>query len=254
MIASTIAGRQNTVEFNQAIQDVRDQIQQVVDQVGQGFYPNLGFSCSVTGNTPRFAVSGTDTQGTSTGCTFLGKAIQFQDDQFIVYTVVGLQCTALSVSCAGPATAPFRNVSPTIVNVPGHTYEEFATTKALEFGLTTVQSATQFKGAQIGSIGFLMEPGTLAPDGNANSFASGAQQIDFMAIGPTVNLTTGVNTAVQKIEAALENPGANDGVNDPNPVRLCFASAGTNQSGLITIGNAGRQLSVNLDIHSGRNC
>lgn len=254
MIAATMSGRQNTAEFNQAIQDIRTQIQQIVDQVGQGFYPNFGFTCTAVGNNLNFALAGGGAQGVNNGCTFLGKVIQFQDSQFIVYTVVGLQCTATSPSCAGPATAPFQNVNPTIVNVPGHQYTEFATTQAFEFGLTTVQPKTQFNGTLIGAAGFLMEPGTLA--GNTNGFASGAQQVDLVAVGPAVNLSTSPNAAVPRIESALQNPKTanGDGVNPSAPVQVCFASGGTNQSGLISIGGSGRQLSVNLDIRSGRNC
>lgn len=255
MIAATMSGRQNTAEFNQAIQAARTQIQQVIDQVGEGFYPNLGFTCMAAGNNVSFALAAGDTQGTNDGCTFLGKVIQFQADQFVVYTVVGVQCTATSSSCAGPATAPFQNVNPTIVNVAGHQYAEFATTQAFEFGLTAVQSKTVFNGAPIGAVGFMMEPGALAT-GNNGGFASGTQQIDLMAIGPAVNLSTDPSAAVPRIETALQNPntGNGDGVNPSSPVQICLASGGTNQSGLLSIGGAGRQLSVNVAIRDGRGC
>ncbi|MGI0135266.1 MAG: type II secretion system protein, partial [Candidatus Micrarchaeaceae archaeon] len=54
-IASTLAGRQNSAEFNHAIQTVQAQIQQTVNQVSAGFYPsNSNFTCSASGSAVIF--------------------------------------------------------------------------------------------------------------------------------------------------------------------------------------------------------
>src|SRR6266511_2117091 len=76
-IAATLSGRQNRTQFTQAIQEIQSQIQQVVNDVGSGYFPSTNnFSCSATLAGPSIA-TGSAEQGSNAGCVFIGKAIQF---------------------------------------------------------------------------------------------------------------------------------------------------------------------------------
>lgn len=254
-IAVTMSGRQNSAEFTHAIQDIQAKIQQTIDQVGQGFYSNEGFSCTASGGSVTFSAvpPGTDTQGTNSGCVFLGKVIQFHlsgtdPEQYQIYTIAGLRCTDAMAACQSPAGSPFQNVAPTVVGVGG-IYSKYSTINALEYGLTTVWMKNNTSPvSDVGSVGFLIEPG-VAENGSGNGYSNGIQQIDLVPIPGTKINTTG---QIPIINSELKDPALT--VNPPGGVQICFASGGTNQSGLITIGGSGRQLDVTLDIKSNRTC
>ena len=73
-----LSGDQDRTEFTQSIQAVQSQIQQVINEVESGSYANTNnFTCSGTASGPSLTTSGTDAQGSNTGCIFLGKVIQF---------------------------------------------------------------------------------------------------------------------------------------------------------------------------------
>src|SRR5581483_1475770 len=74
----SINGKQNTAEFQQAINDIRSSLQQEIDQVAAGDYSNTGnFTCDGTGGSLVIA-KGVNKQGSNTGCIYLGKALQFE--------------------------------------------------------------------------------------------------------------------------------------------------------------------------------
>lgn len=73
-----INGRQAKTEFTTGINDELSQIQQIITDTTDGYYPNNG-DISCTGN-PGVGVvlkSAATKQGTNSGCIYLGSAIQF---------------------------------------------------------------------------------------------------------------------------------------------------------------------------------
>lgn len=279
VFATTLSGRQNKAEFNHAIQNVQVQIQQVINQVSTGFYPNDGsFTCTNSGGNMVFD-SAANNQGTNEGCTFLGKVMQFgpgvngtDPEQFIVYTIAGLRCPPSPTGgcLASGATSPFSNISPSVVSIGNSVgqYKQYADIKTLQYGLTTkwIRSdrnpVCAAQACSIGSVGILMEPGT-SDTSSTNGYISGTQQVDLIPIvsSPiptdyTSKLVDDIPTGVSHIEGSLRatNLTAAAPINPVSGVWICFASGGTNQSGLITIGGSGRQLLVKLDIKNGTNC
>lgn len=249
-IAATLAGRQDSAEFTHAIQNVQAEIQQTVNQVSAGFYPNNGdFTCTASGNAIIFNAGSTG-QGSNQDCVFLGKVMQFtvqgtNPEQYRTYTIAGLRGPTVG------ATSPFQNVSPTVVGV-GNNYIDYSAVGTLEYGLSTVWMKSG--GTNIGAVGFLMEPGSLN-SASASGFNSGAQQVDLIPL-PGTSLGQSVNQSVNSITNSLQdvNLTADAPVNPVAGVQICFASGGTNQSGLISIGGSGRQLLVTLDIRSNTTC
>ena len=262
-IAATLTGRQNNAEFVHAIQSVQSQLQQTIDQVSAGYYPNQkNFSCQQSGAASISIGPGSSSLGTNQACVFLGKVIQLgiqntDPEEYRIYTIAGLS------TATNGATSPFQSASPTVVGVGGD-YTTYSDVRQLEYGLTTVwvrsngNSGCIAKSCSIGAVGFLMEPGSL-DSASTSGYNSGAQPIDLIPIRPTSlgqDITQGVSGIESSSGGGLRDPALSTGapVNPSMGVQICFASGGTNQSGLITIGSSGRQLLVKLDIKTNRTC
>jgi prepilin-type N-terminal cleavage/methylation domain-containing protein len=243
--ALLISGRQNQTEFDQGIRQIQSQIQQTINEVSTGFYPNKSnFTCTAAAGSINISPGGNG-QGTNNGCIFLGKVMQFKvngtiPEQFATFSVAGLQKNSsgndvASLSEASPlAIAP----GPSHANIPDITQKT-----ALQSGLTTVSMTAS--GNSVGAVGFISSVAQIS----GGSVVSGSQQVNVIPINTTaLNTTTG--TVADAIDARLATSPSNPG----GGVQICFASGGTNQSGLITIGSSGRQLSVTLDIKGNKTC
>lgn len=249
-IAATLSGRQNAAEFTHAIQSVQSQIQQTINQVSQGFYPNENNFICTNGAGVAQLNSGTNTQGTNQDCVFLGKVMQFgvqgtDPELYQVYTIAGLRNATAGVG------SPFVTSSPTVVGVGGN-YADYSTSRALEYGLTTLW--VKAGGNTMGAVGFLMEPGSLSTT-STSGYNSGSQQVDLIPL-PGTSLGQDFSQAATSINTELNDATltADAPINPSGGVQICFVSGGTNQSGLITIGGSGRQLLVKLDIKSNKSC
>lgn len=244
-VAATLSGRQQRTQFEQAINDVRSQIQQVVNDVGTGFYPSLAnFRCTAGASGPVI-VSGSIDQGENAGCIFMGKVIQFRvngtdPEEYRIYSTAGLQRTTTGDEVATYAQARPRVLSP---STSSPSVPDITEKKKLQFGLTTLWMRNG--AANIGAVGFINKLATYS----SGSIVSGAQQVDVVPVnGTSLNATqlAGAQSINANLQTSTPNPA--------NGVTMCFVSGGTNQSGLITIGSNGRQLSVTLSIRSNRTC
>jgi prepilin-type N-terminal cleavage/methylation domain-containing protein len=243
--AILISGRQSQTQFDQGIRQVQSQIQQTINEVSTGFYPNRdNFACSAAAGSLNIS-SGTSSQGTNNGCIFLGKVMQFRlhdtdPEQFATFSVAGLQKNSsgndvTSLSEASPlAIAP----GPSHANIPDLTQKT-----ALQYGISAV--SMKANGNSIGAVGFMSSLAQLS----GGSVVSGSQQVNVIPIDTTA-LDTDTGTVADAIDARL----ASSPSNPDGGVQICFASGGTDQSGLITIGSSGRQLSVTLNIKGNKTC
>lgn len=266
-IAATLSGRQGAAEFAHAIQSVQSELQQTINQVPAGFFPDHGLSCAPGGSSLTFAVGGT--QGANAPCVFLGKVVQFwvrgsggnSPEEDRVYTIAGLN------GAMADTGSPFDLALPTVVGLTANSdYIDYSDSLNLQYGLHTVWAHSDnnltcnAKSCSIGSVAFLMEPGN-SNSQSISGYSSGSQQVDLIPIR-TTSLNQTVAQTVQGIENKQSNLGglldpdltASAPINPKNGVEICFASGTTNQSGLITIGSSGRQLLVSLDIKNGQSC
>jgi prepilin-type N-terminal cleavage/methylation domain-containing protein len=247
--AIAVSGKQARQEFDQSIQDVRSQIQQVVNDVATGAFPNMNnMSCSVGANGPVFSSTAAG-QGENTGCIAMGKVIQFgvgsNPESMRVYTVAGLQKTSSGADVSSPGEAKPKVIAPS-TTTPG--VPDLTDQRNLLYGLTTNAMTDQRSGSAIGAIAILS---SLAQYGDAG-IVSGSQQLTAYPIIGTVRGAT-AQTGAEAINNNLSTLTPASALTDKG-VTICFPSAGTNQSGLITIGGGNRQLSVTLQIKAGRNC
>lgn len=244
-ISVTLSGRQQRTQFEQGINDIRAQLQQVINDVGTGFYPSLSnFQCTAGATGPVLAAGATN-QGENNGCIFMGKALQFgvtgtDPEQYLMYSVAGLQRTTTGDEVTTYAQAMPKVVSPT-ASTP--VTPDITEKKNLQFGLTTLWIRNG--AAPIGAFGFMNKLATYS----SGSILSGAQQVEVVAItGTTLN-----STQLDGAQAINANIAASP-INPASGVQICFVSGGSDQSGLITIGSNGRQLSVTLSIKGNRTC
>ena len=241
MAAMAINGKQNEAEFQQSINDIRSSIQQEIDQVAAGDYTDTGnFTCNGTlGNV--IITPGVNKQGSNTGCIFLGKVLQFgvhgtSPEQYISYSIAGLQDNNGSLVAAMPvAVAPGATTNTS--------YPNASVAGELHNGLHVV--SMKYNGISIGAVGFISSLGQYS----GTTLLSGSQTIDLVPIN-----TSALNTTSASTVDAINQHLATSPQNPSGGVQICFASAGTNDSGLITIGGGGRNISVTLQIKGNLTC
>jgi len=248
--ALLIGGRQNQAAFDQAIRQVQSQVQQVINEVGAGYAPNTGaYQCTATATGPSLA-AGSATQGTNSGCIFLGRVMQFKvsgtnPEQFVTYSVAGLK----QVWNTSNETSSLAEAKPVLV-APGIThqtanYPNTGVAESLQNGLSAVRMWYNNGAAdvEVGAVAFVS---SLAQYSGSN-IVSGAGQVNVVPLNSTV-----LNATRATVVEAANSDGGNVLVTSPsNPVNglnICFASGGTRQYGIIKIGGNSRELSVTLTI------
>jgi hypothetical protein len=101
-----ISGRQEKTRFTQAVDDVGQNLQDIFNDTSTGYYPtanNIRCLAPLPPPAPQVPVisSGAISQGTNSGCTFMGKLIEFplSSATYRSYTMVTTKsATALSTS------------------------------------------------------------------------------------------------------------------------------------------------------------
>ncbi len=243
--AVLIAGRRQQTEFNQAIRQVQSQIQQVINDVATGYYPNTSlFQCSPGPSGPVFTSGSGTQQGANSGCTFIGKAMQFgvsgtTPEQFSIFTVAGLQ-----KSSSGAEASTLAQAQPKAI-------QAITTSHQLLGGLTAADM-WYINGGVKRPIGIITFANSLAQYAGG-TIVSGTQQVNVVPIDDN-QVNSALNRTNTQAAAAIDTSLATSTLNPASGVFLCFKSGGTNQSGLITIGTNARQLSVTLSIKSNVDC
>lgn len=244
-IAASLSGRQQRTQFSQAVQEIQSQIQEVINEVSSGYFPSTNnFQCTATLTGPSISSAGSAEQGTNEGCIFIGKAIQFRvngtdPEQFKIYTLAGVQRNP-----DGSEVTTLVQAKPKVVAAPISSVD-LTQNKKLLYGLTTHSMVWSNLNVPIGTVAFT---NSLASYNDAG-IVSGSQKVRMAAVGATA-LNQTQTQAVNAINTQLQTAP----IDHDQGIRICFASGGTNQSGLITIGNNNRQLSVTLSIKGNKTC
>jgi hypothetical protein len=259
--ALLISGKQNQAGFNQAIQQIQSQIQQVMNEVATGYFPSsANFQCTaVPGGPVALSSVAPNAQGANAGCVFAGKVIQFKvhdtdPEQYAVFTLAGVQKDSSGKEVTTLAAAVPKVVAPGVSSPAG--FPNISTTTILQNGLTVaVPTASPTGGMWYNNGGSDVNIGAMAivpsfAKYTGSNITSGSQQLSIIAIaGTSVNVTK--TAAADAINANVAG-----GIADPSGgVSICFASGGTNQSGQVTIGGGTHPLSVTLKVMQGtRTC
>jgi prepilin-type N-terminal cleavage/methylation domain-containing protein len=253
-IITLISGKQSKTEFNQAINDVKNQLDQTINQASVGFYPNAAnFNCAANTTTGKITItpitSGTATpQGSNTGCIFVGKVVHFYSGPdpapYYVYTLAGSQFDGSG------------NIITDILQAGAKVVPNNTETNTMEFGLSV--SSLKSDTTNIGSFAFISNFGSYS----GTDVKSGSSQISLLPIKQNSKLDNPVDSEQTAIEQYLDSSVAGGlttaqeatEINPAQGVTICLNSGGTNQSGKITVGGNGRALGTTLQIYNGLDC
>lgn len=248
-----VSGQQNRVEFQQSIQDVQARIQQTINEVGAGYYPSRNnLICQQSAGQVSLS-NGNREQGTNTGCIFLGKALQFgatssNGEDMIIHTIAGLEANDGNLALADPTS-----VAQGLTTNGSASFPDASTSSQLLYGLDTVDMY-YFNGATRRTIGAVAFVNGLGQYEDAQ-LLSGSQQVDVIPVNGSNPVAAGnFTTEKRRVVDAINTGLITSPKNPTSGVNICLASAGTRQSGLITIGSSNRGPSVTLAIKSSLDC
>lgn len=241
----SIRGRQQQVQFSQAVREFENVIKDYINDIGTGYYPNAAnTSCTVSNpfnasSDIRFAPSGTATAGSNKDCIFLGKAIQFgvhgsNGEDYNVYTVLGRRQTPSGSSLRDVTSFREARPTPLLKDTGGDTFD-YTEHKSLGWG-------THITGVSSGLIGFFT---TFAQSGS-RGLESGSADTQSIAIpdssGSVFPFDATQNTAVNAIrDYQVDTPAPF------TPQTICLSRADNEETALITIGSNGRSIDVDTE-------
>jgi prepilin-type N-terminal cleavage/methylation domain-containing protein len=260
-----INGRQNRTQFTMAINTLQQQIQQVINETTNGYYPQTtAFSCSRgTPSAPPTltAQAAGDHQGQNPDCIFLGKVMQFgvagsNPQKYNVIPIIAnrLDPTGLAEAATlyDVTTGSFPEAAAKTVGAPNSGITGADATTPLTQGLTVVKMwhDADIAANATGTVGFL----STLPSADGAGVASGSQHLTLYTVaGTTLN-----QSPQQAATAIYPSVTSTQPLTPVSSINICVASGSTNQSGLFTIGqsdnSASSALAVTLTIKAGTAC
>lgn len=237
-VASTISGQQARSEFAQAVRETDSKLQDIMNDVGTGYYADLAsLQCSASSGGPVMT-SGTYNKGTNADCIYVGRVMQFaphgSNGEFIdVINVAGLRLDFTKKTEAINLT----EAKPVAIADP---IEKFK----FQAGARLISAKYDNGGGSVGfgSMGIFSDFTSY----NGTNLQSGARNINVIPISTTTLGQTFADTAL-----AIKNNAATSVVNPSKSVILCLQSAGSNQHALINIGGLGRRITTSTAIQEG---
>jgi len=244
-----ISGRTAKTQFTTATNNLKDSIQQVINETASGYFPNSNnFSCTYLGATSPKLQNAVQAQGTNGDCVFLGKAVQFgatdHPDNFLAYAITGNRLQAASSQEVTTLAQAFPEaIAPGIGHNPG--LQGVTTLRPIENGLTV--STMRYNGAtDTSGFAFLSTLATYTAGGSTCSgVCSGARGLALYAIQGTK-----VNTQDSKSFVDVLDSGSVKYIATPS-VTICLDSGTTNQSAVYTIGGNAAHASVDMRVQAG---
>jgi hypothetical protein len=246
-IFPVVNGQQHKTEFHQAVKDVESRLQDTMNDVTTGYYPQIGsnYTCTVNGSGKLvFAANGGAAgkgQGTNGDCIFVGKVMQFgvgppasiDKSKVNIYTVAGRRLDGdRQVSDIAAA-----NPEPVVLNGSQSTLD-ITETVELQYGLTFYASKTL---------------GTPPPPVQTNTnytsvgvFTSFGQSTmaGQLKSGSRVASLAYISNPAKDVSKVLDDirdmrTTGNASLQDARGgVRLCFLSGGTDEVAVIDVGGA----------------
>lgn len=247
-----ISGRTNKTEFTTATNDLKQQLQQIINETATGYFPNSSsFTCAQNGGNMPKLTNASSQQGTNGDCIFLGKAVQFgapdSVDNMQVYAITGNRLTTAKTEVTSLAEAKPEAVAPGTSSATNLGLQGITTVLPLENGLTPAKMTYDGSNNTSGFAMLTTFATYTAGGSSCNGVCSGAQGLTLYAIsGPVLNNST--NNTMPKFVDSLDN-GANYVA--VSSVNLCFNSGTTNQSVTYTIGTNGNSQGVDMQVQSG---
>jgi len=233
-----IAGQQEKAEFNYGIQEFTAQVRDIINDVSTGFYPvDPGTACFVTGTAGA--------QGTNSGCTYIGRVMQFgandlnpanpQESSMRVHSVVGRRQIAVPggtrdvFNLAESETRPLPSSEQ--VRIPGGMLVRWVRVGGVG-------------GTNVALVGYFTNF-TKYSDESKSLLESAARNVDTVPIPFAFNQDS---TAAQN---AIRTQAPTAAKNPDNGVVVCLQSQGSRFYALMNLGGNLKQLSNDIQIMPG---
>lgn len=235
-VTALISGQQQKTEFTAALRDFDSRIQDVLNDVGTGTYPELGAGCSVSpGGSPTLG-GATAPSGTSQDCVFVGKALQFSpagtnsQGTLNIYTIVGRRQVG-----TGAAAREVKDISQAKPVILG--------TNATQIDASTLNSSLQFKKVLVGgeqTFGLALVS-SFGQTSEIDGVISGTSGTALMKL---TGVAAGANTDTMKAKVAALAPS--DAVTDN--VTICIGDPGNSgRIGAVRINGRGTEILFDND-------
>jgi type II secretory pathway pseudopilin PulG len=245
-----ISGRTNKTQFVTAANDLKQSLQQVINETATGYFPNSNnVQCTPGVSAMPTLVNGSQQQGTNGGCIFLGKAVQFgatdYDTGFLTYAITGNRLqTGTQTEVTTLAQAFPEAVAPGSTVVTNLGLTGVTTRTPLQNGLTAEK--VTYSGGETGGFAFLSTLANYSAAGSpCNGVCSGSQGLTLYAIASTA---VGLHDSPGFVDVL---DGGSAKYVPVTQITACFNSGTTNQSAVYTIGESGNSQSVTLRMQSG---
>lgn len=247
--AAFISGKQASADFKQSMNSINSQVEQVINDVSNGDFPqnnNIDCTADDTGGQPVLT-SGSSEQGTNQNCVFMGKVIQFNVNgnasNYDVYTVAGRQYVTDPVT--GTVPSDLAEADPVAVYDTNHSPPDFDLTSQnqLEWGLKVISvKDLNNPGSSIAGIGFFTGFGNYDnPGGTLESGSEGLVEADV----------TGGTGLPEPSMVGLINGDANFiQNNNTDNIQICFQD-NAGQYAILDIGSAsGQGFTTNVSLYN----
>lgn len=256
-----ISGRQAAAEFSASVRDFESELRDLANDVATGYYANMtsgGQRIRCVGSTSGItlsAVSG-DEQGSSQGCIYLGKAIQFAPSGSSGAGYREIPLAGLQFVGGNPTASPVKS------------YEE-SLVRAISNPDATITSRLT-SNASVGCVVYSRAAGVALNESNpcdtsdANlvaidtiaymtafqtSVKGGNTSVNLVVPSTAKSLNRTLNSAATNLDG-YDN-SANRRINPAGGVFICLMSGGTDQHGIIRLGGSSAQTSTSSEILPG---
>jgi hypothetical protein len=218
---AAFSGQNERTQFSQAVRGTESQIQDWINDVNTGYYPDVAFNCSKGGNTQPTISSGSYGQGTRDGCIFVGKVVRFKDSRHIsLDTLAGNREKA-----TGGEVESIEDTNPKTVD---DIRENFSTQYNFPIERVFLNDTSN---TRLGSFAVVTTFGK----------AAGADLVSGSSSSQVVPITGDIGQIDSEYAASLQalaTPTQN------LPITVCMKSGNGKDWGVIVIGSAGGKLST----------
>ncbi len=269
---SLFGGQQRRAQFTQAVREFDSKIQDIINDVSTGFYPNTGsIQCAYDGGAPGNGIKLTSgsgsTQGANSDCIFIGRVIQFApqgvgEGSLRIYTVAGQRQVADSVLRREPTT--LRETKSILIAAKDsadptpNAFEDVAGSPEISIGKVCYKTCSSAE--EMGGIGVFSTFGSY----NGNSLQSGTTTAQLAPIVSTptqpsrinqlpYEFVTSVNEKLSGTTTAWSDAAYQTYIRDAQQsgITICLLSKSVDQHARLKIGGNSSQLITELTFHGG---
>lgn len=260
-LVGMVSAQQSKARFRAAMTDITTQLQSEINEVATGYFPNTNdIRCIPNNGKPR-VLTGTNQQGTNDACTFLGKALMFaipgtNPEEYRVHTLVGLRRTTGGVEPTTLVQAGVRPIAPGLNSDANYTsgWPNRSATKALAYGVTVAWMASEV--GNIAGLAVVSAPNQQVALGQDGTAQAGTVIPSIIPIPRGVSAVPVGMSARAGVDQITRELGMSTGTADDTdgPIRICFRSGTTTQSGLVTIGRNNSTTAIDFIILNNTDC